>query len=399
MSLPLYIHGSTDVGRQRQRNEDSHRIEALPDGSRLLVVCDGMGGHEAGDVASAVACQRMAESISASPSAEPPRALYRAITEAHRAVNDTARARGTVGMGTTLVAAWVLGERCYVGWVGDSRLYHFRDGAALDRTVDHTRVQQMVQRGILSPEQARQHPEAHVLVQALGVDPEGQSGLKPEVWNEPLELRRGDVLLLCSDGLYDFIEDSELYPLMERFDYQAAAERLVQTANARGGSDNITAIVLVAGQPQVPPAGGGASVPEPRRETVPELPALAAVEPPAPPVPVPVRPSAPVVASEGLGRRVPLAWVVGAAAVGLAVGLWVGWFLAARGGASDATAPGRGAPVQTGPAAVAPAQPSPASGAPALAQTAVPPIPPAGAPGAVEAAAGTGTGAPDAGVP
>jgi PPM family protein phosphatase len=394
MSLPLYIHGSTDVGRQRQRNEDSHRIEALPDGSRLLVVCDGMGGHEAGDVASAVACQRMAESIAASTSREPPRALYQAITEAHRAVNEAALARGTVGMGTTLVAAWVLGERCYVGWVGDSRLYHFRDGVALDKTVDHTRVQQMLQRGILTPEQARQHPEAHVLVQALGVSPDAQHGLKPEVWNEPLELRRGDVLLLCSDGLYDFIEDGELYPLMERFDYQAAAERLVQTANARGGSDNITAILLVAGQPQVPSAGG-ASVSEPRRETVPELPAVVAgVEPTAPPAPA--SPGVPVaVVAEGLGRRVPLAWVVGAAVVGLAVGVLLGWFLAA-GSARDAAAP-----VQAGSASGGSAQPGPAPApvAPTLAQSAVPPVQPVIAQGTEEASAGTGTGAPDAGVP
>jgi protein phosphatase len=392
MSLPLYIHGSTDVGRQRQRNEDSHRIEALPDGSRLLVVCDGMGGHEAGDVASAVACQRMVESIAASTSREPPRALYQAITEAHRAVNEAALARGTVGMGTTLVAAWVLGERCYVGWVGDSRLYHFRDGVALDRTVDHTRVQQMLQRGILTPEQARQHPEAHVLVQALGVSPDAQHGLKPEVWNEPLELRRGDVLLLCSDGLYDFIEDGELYPLMERFDYQGAAERLVQTANARGGSDNITAILLVAGQPQVPSAGG-ASGPEPRRETVPELPAVVAgVELSAQPVPVPS--AVPVaVVPEGLGRRVPLAWVVGGAVVGLAVGVLLGWGLAA-GSAREAAAP-----VQVGSTSGGSAQPAPAPVAPTLAQSAVPPAQPIIAQGQVETSTGTGTGASDAGVP
>jgi hypothetical protein len=191
------------------------------------------------------------------------------------------------------------------------------------------------------------------------------------------------VLLLCSDGLYDFIEDGELYPLMERFDYQAAAERLVQTANARGGSDNITAILLVAGQPQVPSAGG-ASEPEPRRETVPELPAVVAgVELSAQPVPAP-SPVPVAVVPEGLGRRVPLAWVAGAAVVGLAVGVLLGWGLAA-GRAREAAAPV--------------AQPAPAPVAPTLAQSAVPPVQPLIAQGQVEAPAGTGTGAPDAGVP
>jgi serine/threonine protein phosphatase PrpC len=377
MSLPLYIHGCTDVGRERQQNEDCLRVEALPDGSRLLLVCDGMGGHEAGEVASAVASQRIAELIAGSSALEPPRALYTAFTEANRAVADTALARGSSGMGTTAVAAWLLGTRVFVGWVGDSRLYHFREGALLDRTVDHTRVQQMIQRGILSPREARKHPDAHVLVQALGGSAESQRNFRPEVWNEPLELKQGDVLLLCSDGLYDFIEDSELYPLMERRDYQEAAERLVQTANSRGGADNITVILLVAGQPQVPPAA--AAPPQPvRRQTVPEQPALVppppAAEPAAPLAPVPPSAAVPLTAGpryvdphpsplpEGEGtstgstrsspavsapvalapearpRGFPMSWVVGAAAAGLLVGALVGWTLAG-GFSKDAATP------------------------------------------------------------
>jgi serine/threonine protein phosphatase PrpC len=274
MSVPLYIHGGSDVGRQRQQNEDCFRALQRPDGSWVLVVCDGMGGHEAGEVASAVASQRIVEVLASSAPAEPPRALYDALVEANRAVLETARARGTPSMGTTAVAAWVLGTRCYVGWVGDSRLYHFRQGQVIERSRDHTRVEQMVQHGILTPEQAKLHPDAHVLLRALGGSASAHQDFRPEVWNEPLELRPGDVVLLCSDGLYDLIEDAELYPLMERHDSQGAVERLIQTANERGGNDNITAVLLVAGQPQVPATS--AAPPMLRRDTLPDRPRVIA---------------------------------------------------------------------------------------------------------------------------
>lgn len=341
MSLPLYIHGSTDVGRQRAQNEDSYRIAAQPDGSRLLVVCDGMGGHEAGEVASQVASDRLVEVISASPADNPPRALYQAFLEANQAVLDAVHTRGAEGMGTTGVVAWVMGSRCYVGWVGDSRLYQFREGAPVDRTRDHTRVAVMVSHGILTAEEARHHPDAHVLVQALGGSAGVQKSFKPEVWTEPLELRAGDVVLLCSDGLYDLIEDSELYPLIEGRDYQDAVARLIQTANERGGADNITVILLVAGQPEVPRR---ATVPQQqaRRETLPDgMPMLLSPAPaPAPEVrETPVAPSAPVVQTPSApeprkthapveaartGRRVPLWLLLATGVLGVGVGLALG---------------------------------------------------------------------------
>ncbi|QSQ19578.1 protein phosphatase 2C domain-containing protein [Pyxidicoccus parkwayensis] len=274
MSLPLYIQGHSDTGRQRQQNEDCFRVQQRADGSWVLVVCDGMGGHEAGEVASAVASQRILEVLASSSPAQPPRALYDALVEANRAVVETALARGTPGMGTTAVAAWVLGARCYVGWVGDSRLYQFRQGRLIERSRDHTRVEQMVQHGILTPEQAKQHPDAHVLLRALGGSAGVQQDFRPEVWNEPLELLAGDVVLLCSDGLYDLIEDTELYPLIERRDCLSAVDSLIREANARGGTDNITAVLLVAGQSDVPAAG--ASPTGVRRNTLPETPQVAA---------------------------------------------------------------------------------------------------------------------------
>jgi protein phosphatase len=141
----------------------------------------------------------------------------------------------------------------------------------------------MLQHGILAPEQVKQHPDAHVLLRALGGSAGVQQDFKPEVWNEPLELQAGDVVLLCSDGLYDLIEDAELYPLIERRDCLSAVDTLIREANARGGTDNITAILLVAGQPDVPATGASPAVL--RRDTIPEAPRVAAPEAPtAPPV-------------------------------------------------------------------------------------------------------------------
>jgi protein phosphatase len=342
MSLPLYIHGSSDVGRQRSQNEDSFRIGVQPDGSRLLVVCDGMGGHEAGEVASQVASDRIVEVLAASAPDNPPRALYQAFVEANQAVLDAVVTRGAPGMGTTGVIAWVMGPRCYVGWVGDSRLYQFRAGGLIDRTRDHTRVAQLITNGILTAEEARNHPDSHVLVQALGGSPGVQKSFKPEVWTEPLELRSGDVVLLCSDGLYDFIEDHELYPLIEGWDYQDAVTRLIQTANERGGADNITVILLVAGQPEVPRMAKGPQ--EARRETLPDgmpmlspAPTLTVQATPgerAAPAPAPrkrepmapVIPAAPAVAvpAGSGGRRVPLWWLLATGILTMGVGIALG---------------------------------------------------------------------------
>jgi protein phosphatase len=361
MSPPLYIQGFSDTGRQREQNEDCFRVQQRPDGSWVLVVCDGMGGHEAGEVASAVASQRILEVLVSSSTAQPPQALYDALMEANQAVVETALARGTPGMGTTAVAAWVLGAHCYVGWVGDSRLYQFRRGQLIERSRDHTRVEQMVQHGILTPEQAKHHPDAHVLLRALGGSAGFQQGFKPEVWNEPLELQAGDVVLLCSDGLYDLIEDAELYPLIERRDCLSAVDTLIREANARGGTDNITAILLIAGHPDVPAVVGStpaascrdtlpgvarvmvseparpslrgealaegvgvasvdASVRPLPRQTLPETPLVAAAEVPAPAYRRETLPETP-----GNSRRVSMWWALGLATGMLLVGGLMGW--------------------------------------------------------------------------
>ncbi len=255
--IPLYIHGLKDVGRQRERNEDDFRIEPRGAEGWLLVVCDGMGGHGGGHIASAVACETITGQLPAAPLPEPPRDIYESLRTANVAVLQRAEGSADPAMGTTAVIAWIEGRQCWSGWVGDSRLYRFRDGKIIDQTVDHTRVQAMVEQGILSPERAKTHPDAHILTQAIGGG--DRSDVRPSVWNEPMDLEAGDVLLMCSDGLYDLIEDSELYALISGLHYQAAVEALVAEANRRGGLDNITVVLCVAGQPDIPavtpPAG------------------------------------------------------------------------------------------------------------------------------------------------
>jgi len=278
--MQLHVHGISDVGRERQQNEDRLHTERLGDGSWLLVVCDGMGGHEAGNVASEVATRRIAGQVAGrlgDPS--PARVLWDALVSANDAVREQAALRGVPSMGTTAVVGWVVGGDLWCGWVGDSRLYHYREGELETRTEDHTRVQKMVEMQILSEEEARHHPEAHVLTQALGGGAESQAGFRPSVWGEPSPLLPGDALILCSDGLYDLVPDAEIYPLVADLPVERAVAQLVETANARGGHDNVTVVVASAGEAVLPPAP-----PADTRQTLIETPS-APVERPAPPDP------------------------------------------------------------------------------------------------------------------
>ena len=269
MSPTLIAFGSTDVGRSRDHNEDSFLVADRGEGRHLLVVCDGMGGHGGGEIASAVAVEAISAALPEGPLEQPPRAIYQALTGAHHAVIE--RARTTVrGMGTTAAVAWVDQDRCWVGWVGDSPFYRFRGGAILDRTEDHTRVRRMVEQGLIHPEQARTHPEAHILTMAIGGS-SGHDGLRPSVWNEPLALEPGDVLLACSDGLVDLFDDQEIYPWIAGLQLQEAVARLISEANARGGHDNITVVLAICGGDRVPPlpaelAARAATMPEEEEE-------------------------------------------------------------------------------------------------------------------------------------
>lgn len=247
-----HLHARTDVGKEREGNEDLSYTGARSDGIQLLIVCDGMGGHDGGEVASKLACETLRTELETADASDPARAIEAALVKANAAVLRAATPTGGRDMGTTAVVAWVDGSRLWYGWVGDSRLYHFRGSSIVSQSVDHTRVQVMLELGLIRPEEVRGHPEGHILMQALGGGPAAQQSFMPSVRVEAEVLEPGDVLLLCTDGLHDLVEDAGLILTISGRTAEEASAALVQAALDAGGYDNVTVAVLVAGQDRVP---------------------------------------------------------------------------------------------------------------------------------------------------
>lgn len=238
---PHRVAWLTDPGLERTRNEDSVLVAELGPDARALVVCDGMGGHDAGDVASEAACRRIFEEIDhRADDPDVPGVLVDGLHGAHEAVCALAAARGGSDMGTTAVVARLRGDRLWFAWVGDSRLLLVRDGAVLTSTVDHTVVQRLIDEGELRPEDASSHPDLHVLTQCVGAA--GQ-GVVPAVTDEPVILLPGDRIVLCSDGLHDLVSPAEVAEQVAGRDPEEATRILVELAKARGGHDNVTVVV------------------------------------------------------------------------------------------------------------------------------------------------------------
>ncbi len=232
----------TDVGRQRQANEDSYMARAP-----LFVVADGMGGAQAGEVASLTAIQAFQAGL---PQGNPEEAIERTIAEANRNIYDQAHSDPSLsGMGTTITAASVDAdsEQVVIGHVGDSRAYRLRDGIIQRLTKDHSLVEEMRRRGQITEEQAEDHPQRSIITRALGPEPEVQADLT-SVPADP-----GDIFLLCSDGLTTMIGDEKIRDiLMSATTLDAAARTLVDEANRAGGRDNITVIVFQVEDPASP---------------------------------------------------------------------------------------------------------------------------------------------------
>ncbi|TNE84421.1 MAG: serine/threonine-protein phosphatase [Deltaproteobacteria bacterium] len=246
--FPLSVAALSDVGRVRTNNEDSHGNSWLGDDSLFVIVADGMGGHEAGEVASGLAVQVVEDSVRRDLDADPRDRLYNAFLDANDAILEEGSRSGTRGMGTTAVAAILKGADGYVGTIGDSRVYHVRNGQILWRTTDHTRVQMLVEQGDIDEDEARYHPEAGMLTRALGHArmADGRP-LVPDVFAETLPLEEGDALVFSTDGLHDLVEDWEIGQLVAGKTADEAAEILVDTACDRGGHDNVTVAVVTAG--------------------------------------------------------------------------------------------------------------------------------------------------------
>jgi PPM family protein phosphatase len=233
----------TDVGRERDHNEDTF---ALAEEGRLLVVADGLGGHAAGEVASALAVDTLVEYLAGERlnavnrgEAEIEKVLIEAFEEADAKVREAAQSgQGRQGMGTTLIAACIRGDRLHTCHVGDVRCYVRNAEGLRAVTQDHSVVGLLMRAGQLTPEEARGHPEKATILQAIGVP----MVLNPEVHSIPLHA--GDLVLLCSDGLWEALSDEEINTILAwEGSMRQRATQLVDRANEAGGPDNITVVL------------------------------------------------------------------------------------------------------------------------------------------------------------
>ncbi|MGA8144508.1 MAG: Stp1/IreP family PP2C-type Ser/Thr phosphatase [Candidatus Acidiferrales bacterium] len=233
----------TDVGCERAQNEDNfcyaepESDEELQKRGRLIVIADGMGGQEGGQMASTLAVDTVREVFLNGPAEDPAAALVAAYQSAHAAIQDYARAHPELsGMGTTCTAAVLRDGYVTYGHVGDSRLYLLRAGEIVQLTRDQSYVQQMVDNGVINAEQAKTHPSRNILTSALGSD----SAVEADFAEAPIPLLTNDALLLCTDGLHGGVSDEEMLAACSGNPPREACRKLVELAKERGGPDNIT---------------------------------------------------------------------------------------------------------------------------------------------------------------
>ncbi len=256
MSAPSPHASLSDVGRLRRNNEDACGSFVDPAGTLLIVVCDGVGGHEGGEVASRTAVEAMGRLFQKGSDAPPLDRLSTLVVAANEAVLAEGRRIGLPEMGTTLVALMVQGDEAWAVNVGDSRAYLFRSGRHAFRTNDHTRVRLLVDAGLLSEGEAPFHRDAHMITRALGRHTiHDGTPLRGETYG-PLALEPGDAVVLNTDGLHDMLDDDEILGAISGRPPADAVRELVRRANARGGADNITVsvyahrVACVPGEPQ-----------------------------------------------------------------------------------------------------------------------------------------------------
>lgn len=240
----IHAWGTTDRGAVRVQNQDSYYLALRTDDLVIAIVCDGMGGASAGNVASALAVEyskAYLEQLSVEELLERPGDHMSEAAERsndvifHRANHDP----NCRGMGTTMVAAVVHSEKAYILNIGDSRAYHINQSGIKKVTRDHSVVEALVQRGEITPEEARTHPQKNLITRAMGSEHQCRSDLYEE------KLERGDYLLLCSDGLSNMVTDQEmLFEVIHGGDASGCCQRLLDIAMSRGAPDNVTVILI-----------------------------------------------------------------------------------------------------------------------------------------------------------
>lgn len=243
----MRFYGLTDVGVVREKNEDSISLPEENDGIRLFILADGMGGAKAGEKASQLAIQTIRDYIRLNfikierTKEEIEEVIRKAMVEANKKVFDLSQEyQEYSGMGTTVVVALIYRGRLYIGHIGDSRVYRLRQSVLRQLTKDHSYVQELLRQGSITIEEAKNHPQKNILLKALGCDRD----IMPDVITKGFV--KGDVILLCSDGLTNMVDDKRIYEIIMKntSDLKVACKMLVDTANENGGKDNVSAIII-----------------------------------------------------------------------------------------------------------------------------------------------------------
>ena len=237
----LSSYAMTDIGRTRVVNQDYvfSCLEPIGNLPNLFIVADGMGGHQAGDFASSYSVKKFLESVSLSLQKNPHKIFEDAIRYANRELIEKSKGNPDLrGMGTTLVALTIIGEKAYVANVGDSRLYCMED-VLTQVTIDHSLVQEMIRIGELSKEDARFHPDKNIITRAVGAGKD----IRPDFFE--FTMTKKSILLMCSDGLSNMVDDRQLAALLKSVKTpEKIGKKLIEAANRNGGKDNIAVIVI-----------------------------------------------------------------------------------------------------------------------------------------------------------
>jgi protein phosphatase len=257
----LKISAASHPGMKGKQNEDRYQVTHFLTGrkgkipSTLAVLCDGIGGHRAGEVAAEMGVSIITETIAAGDASQPLKTMADAVSRASDDIFAASRTdQRRSGMGATCACAWVIGERLYTVNLGDSRIYLFREGYLFQLTTDHTWIQEALDAGIISGDEGGSHPNAHVIRRYLG------SKKRPEpdfrLWmfdgekdedalnNQGMRLKPGDILMLCSDGLTDLTSDAEIRDVIQSHPFEQVPGLLIEEANRRGGHDNTTVVLM-----------------------------------------------------------------------------------------------------------------------------------------------------------
>ena len=241
--MMIHAWGITDKGAVRQQNQDSFYLDIPSEHLAVGVVCDGMGGANAGNVASQLAVESFVQALQSLPEGtpeEPAALLAQAAEQANGAVFHRANTDPECrGMGTTMVAALVVEQTAHLLNIGDSRAYHISGGGIEKVTRDHSLVEDMVERGQITADEARNHPRKNLITRALG----SEAHIRADLYEKPLA--SGDYLLLCSDGLSNMVTDQEmLFEVLHGGASEECCKRLLDVAMSRGATDNVTAVLI-----------------------------------------------------------------------------------------------------------------------------------------------------------